>query len=97
VIVEQPFLKQGDVDCNNAANSVDALFVLRFNAGLAVNQNEPCPDIGMAPALAGVFGDVDCTGVVNSVDALKILRFGAGLPVAQNEPPLCTDLGALLP
>jgi hypothetical protein len=95
VIVGQPFLKQGDSDCNSSVNSVDALLVLRFGAGLGVNQNEPCPDIGTVLTLAGVFGDVDCTGVVNSVDALKILRFGAGLPVAQNEPPPCVDLGQL--
>lgn len=97
VIVEQPFLKQGDVNCNNSVNAVDALFVLRFVAGLGVNANEPCPDIGTALTLAGVFGDVDCTGAANAVDALKILRFVAGLPVAQNEPPACTDLGEVLP
>ena len=97
VVIEQPSLKQGDADCNNSVNSVDALLVLRFGAGLEVNQNEPCPDIGTVLTPAGVFGDVDCTGVVNSVDALKLLRFGAGLPVAQNEPPPCNDLGQLLP
>ncbi|HSP54087.1 MAG TPA: hypothetical protein VLS25_00735 [Dehalococcoidia bacterium] len=94
VIIQQP-LKQGDVDCNNSANSVDALFLLRFGAGLAVAQHQPCPNIGTMLTLAGVFGDVDCSGAVNSVDALKILRFGAGLPVAQNEPPPCVDLGQL--
>lgn len=97
VIVEQPFLKQGDVDCNNSANSVDALFLLRVSAGLPVAQNQPCPDIGTVLTLAGVFGDVDCTGTVSAIDALKILRFAAGLPVAQNEPPPCTDLGQQLP
>jgi hypothetical protein len=96
VIVEQPFLKQGDADCSSSVNSVDALLVLRFGAGLGVNQNEPCPDIGAVLTLAGVFGDVDCTGTVNAVDALKILRFGAALSVAQDEPPSCVDLGQLL-
>jgi Ca2+-binding RTX toxin-like protein len=41
-------LKQGDVNCDNAVNSVDALLVLRFGAGLGVNQNDPCPGIGTA-------------------------------------------------
>jgi len=97
VVIQQPPLKQGDVDCDNSVSAVDALLVLRSGAGLGVNGNEPCPDIGTVLTLAGVFGDVDCDGVVNSVDALKILRFGAALPVAQNEPPPCVDLGQLLP
>ena len=96
VVIQQPPLKQGDADCNNSVSAVDALLVLRFGAGLGVNQNDPCPGIGTVLTLAGVFGDVDCAGVVNSVDALKILRFGVGLPVAQNEPPPCIDLGQLL-
>jgi hypothetical protein len=95
--VAQPSLKQGDVNCDNSVNAIDALLVLRFGAGLTVNQTEPCPDIGTVLTLAGVFGDVDCTGVVNSVDALKLLRHGAGLSVAQNEPPPCTDVNLALP
>lgn len=39
----------GDVDCNGIVNSVDALKVLRFVAGLSVNQTEPCPDISELP------------------------------------------------
>ncbi len=89
-------LNQGDADCNDSVNSVDALLALRFAAGLKVNQNDGCPAIETALILSGVFGDVDCSSVVNSVDALKILRFGAGLPVAQNEPPSCVDLGQSL-
>lgn len=37
---------QGDVDCDGVVSAVDALKVLRFVAGLAVVQTEPCPDIG---------------------------------------------------
>jgi hypothetical protein len=96
-VIIQPPLKQGDIDCSNSANAVDALLVLRFSAGLGVNGNESCPDIGTVLTLAGVFGDVDCSGTTTAVDALKILRFAAGLPVAQNEPPPCIDLGQLLP
>jgi len=46
-------LKQGDVNCDNAVSSVDALLVLRFGAGLGVNQNDPCPDIGTVLTLSG--------------------------------------------
>jgi hypothetical protein len=37
---------QGDVDCGNTVNSVDALKLLRYGAGLSVAQNDPCPDVG---------------------------------------------------
>ena len=95
--IAQPALKQGDVDCDNIVNAVDALKVLRFGASLNVAQSEPCPDIGTVLTLAGVFGDIDCTGVVNAVDALKLLRYGAALSVQQNEPPPCTDVNSALP
>jgi hypothetical protein len=37
-----------DVDCNGSVNSVDALKLLRHNAGLSVAQSEPCPNIETA-------------------------------------------------
>ncbi len=80
---------QGDVDCNLAVNSVDALKELRFVAGLGVSQPEGCPAIGSAGG--NIWGDVDCNGVVNSVDALKVLRHVAGLNVSQDEP--CPNIG----
>jgi len=80
--------KQGDVDCNGSANSVDALKLLRHVAGLSVSQQPGCPPIGTGDP---VFGDVDCNGTANSVDALKVLRYVAGLSVAQTEP--CPDIG----
>jgi hypothetical protein len=68
-------------------SAVDALKVLRHNAGLSVAQNEPCLDIGLPRALTPPddwkMGDVDCSGVVNSVDALKILRAVANLSVVK--------------
>ena len=87
-----PALIQGDVDCNGTANSVDALKVLRFVAGLSVAQEPDCPDIGTE--VASFFGDVDCSNAVNSVDSLKILRFVAGMSVIQTEP--CADIGDTL-
>jgi hypothetical protein len=84
-----PELIQGDVDCNGTVNSVDALKVLRFVAGLSVAQEPDCPDINTE--VASLFGDVDCSTAVNSVDSLKILRFVAGMSVTQTEP--CADIG----
>jgi hypothetical protein len=82
-------LKQGNVDCNVAVNSVDSLKVLRFVAQLSVAQEPGCPKIG--DQVASSFGDVDCNDAVNSVDALKILRFVALLSVSQE--PGCPKIG----
>ena len=84
-----PELIQGDVDCNGTVNSVDALKVLRFVAGLSVAQEPDCPDINTE--VASLFGDVDCSTAVNSVDSLKILRFVAGMSVSQ--PAECVKIG----
>jgi hypothetical protein len=82
----------GNVDCGGGINSVDALKVLRYAAGLSVTQTEPCPDPGQGLANGEVQGDVDCSNTVNSVDALKLLRYAASLSVSQNEP--CPDMGS---
>jgi hypothetical protein len=37
---------QGDVDCSNAVNAVDALKLLRYGASLSVSQGPGCPLIG---------------------------------------------------
>ena len=50
-------LIQGDVDCGKSVSPVDSLKVLRHDAGLSVQQAEPCPDIGtVIPAGEGVPG-----------------------------------------
>jgi hypothetical protein len=36
----------GDLDCSGAANSIDALKVLRHDAGLSVERPPSCPDPG---------------------------------------------------
>jgi hypothetical protein len=85
VMVGQPCpTGAGDVDCNQAVNSTDALKILRHNAALSVTQDEPCTNIGQTLGSRDQ-GDVDCNGTVNSTDALKVLRGVAGLPV-QQEP-----------
>jgi hypothetical protein len=73
----------GNVDCSDNTNSVDALKVLRNNAGLSVSQEEPCQNIGLNLDGGGIMGDVDCSGGVSSVDSLKIQRAVAGLSVSQ--------------
>lgn len=82
-------LVQGDVDCDEDVDSVDALKQLRHVAALSVAQEPGCPGIGSE--VASLFGDVDCDDDVDSVDALKVLRHVAALSVAQEEP--CADIG----
>jgi CSLREA domain-containing protein len=41
-----PQLLWGDVDCDGTIGAVDALKILRFDAGLSVQQEEGCPEIG---------------------------------------------------
>jgi hypothetical protein len=64
----QPEPPPGDVGCDGALDSIDALFVLRESAGLG-----PAPPCIQA-------GEVNCNGVINSIDALLILRTVAALP-----------------
>lgn len=73
---------QGDGDCDDDADSVDALNGLRFVAALSF--------------AACVFGtmDVNCDGVIDALDALAVLRFVAGLSV--NQEPGCTLIGDVL-
>jgi hypothetical protein len=65
--------------------------VLRFVAGLQVNQHEPCTDIGQMAEWGEIMGDVNCSGAVTAVDALKLLRYVAGLAV--NLPGACPEIG----
>ena len=80
----------GDVDCGDTVTSVDALKILRHNAGLSVSQPPACPDIGTNAGGGRLQGDVDCNGGVTAVDALKVLRSVAGLPAQQEAgcPPI---------
>jgi len=83
----------GDVDCDGQINSVDALKVLNYGAGLSYNQTEPCQNIGSEILTNGEQqGNVDCDGTVNSVDALKLLLYSAGLKYRQSEP--CSNIGS---
>ncbi len=62
--------KTGDLNADGLTNSLDALAVLTFSAGMIVYP----PD---AAWMGGA--DVDCNGAVNAVDASLILQTDAGL------------------
>jgi hypothetical protein len=57
----------GDVNCDGRVNSLDALAVLQFSAGLL--EEVVCP----------ANADVNDDGVINTLDAALILQFSAGL------------------
>lgn len=81
---------QGDIDCDDDVDAVDALQLLRFVAGLGANQPQGCPPLG-EPIGDTIFGDIDCDGDVDAVDALQILRHVAGL--GANQPQGCQPVG----
>ena len=73
---------QGDVQCDDDVDTVDALQQLRDVAGLEVFQEPGCPEIGLSSSAAGfqsdasidvvpaakaLFGDVDCDEDVDAV------------------------------
>ena len=75
---------QGDTDCDDDADAVDALWDLQEVAG--IDNDAGC---------VGTSGDTDCSGAIEATDGLHILRFTAGLP---NEAPgSCTPVGEELP
>ena len=63
----QESIRAGDVNCDDVTNSIDALYILQFEAGLI--PSVPCPDNA----------DVSLDGELTSDDALLILQFHAGL------------------
>jgi hypothetical protein len=48
-----PSLTWGDIDCDGAIGPIDALKLLRHDAGLEVMQEEGCPEIGDEVELGG--------------------------------------------
>jgi hypothetical protein len=49
----------GDVDCDGVVNAVDALKLLRHNAGLPVAQTDPCQEIGSSIGTTTYFKSQD--------------------------------------
>jgi TolB protein len=87
----------GDIDCSGAADPIDSLKLLRYDAGLSVTHAGPCLEVGEETTIGELtldWGDIDCDGVIGPVDALKVLRFDAGLSVQQQ--PGCPPLGEFL-
>ena len=64
--------KTGDLNADGTANSVDALLVLFYDAGLSKPRAETA-------ALWFAGADVNCDTTVNALDATLILQAGAGL------------------
>ncbi len=86
---------QGDIDCSRDVSAVDALALLRWVAGLPLDQGD-CQEIGSllsGQTDAWKWGDVDCDGDVGSVDALGILRHIASLPFAPTSES-CPAIGS---
>lgn len=70
----------GDANCNGGVDSLDALFILQFSAGLL-------PSLG-CPQNADANGD----GAVSSLDAALVLQYAAGLTTSPGGPPTTTTL-----
>jgi hypothetical protein len=66
----------GDVNCDNAVNSIDGLFILQYDVGSRAGSDQcPPPADTLYLANCDVSGDGDC----NSVDALFILQCDVGI------------------
>jgi glucose/arabinose dehydrogenase len=77
---------QGDVDCDDVANVVDALFILQYEVALRVDGGG-CPLPPPPPdTLNASGGDVNKDGPTNVVDALFILQCEVGLKPGANMP-----------
>ncbi len=72
---------QGDVDCGGNVTPVDSLKTLRHDAGLSVQQDEPCPDIATVIP-AGVSGVELVTGS-SSYDSTDIKIANAVCPAGK--------------
>jgi hypothetical protein len=72
----------GDVNCDRAVDTLDALLMLRFVAD--VPPFAPCTGAG----------DVDCDAAITLIDVLIVLRHAAGLPPLPT-PEGCPAIGLL--
>lgn len=71
---------RGDVNCDGAVDTLDALADLQISAGL--------PSLGLCAAQVG---NVNCDAGIDTLDALALLRYTAGLPI--NLPKGCPPIG----
>jgi hypothetical protein len=86
----------GDLDCQGGAGPVDALKVLRTDAGLSANPVPGCRNMGkkvlVNTDLLLPWGDVDCSGALDPIDAQKLLLSDAGRPAPVTVPD-CPAIG----
>ncbi len=74
----------GDTDCDQQIGPLDAVRVLRLDAGLFTATAGSCLAMGEALFVNGalrLWGDVNCDGP-DPVDAVLMLRYDAGLPIS---------------
>ena len=90
-------LTWANANCLNGIGPVDALSVLRADAGLPVTQGSPCVplgDSGLFNGIQRIWGDFDCNSSMGPSDALKILVFDAGKQPIQTG--ICPAFGELV-
>jgi hypothetical protein len=71
----------GDLNCDDDVSAIDALLILRLDAGLLV------------PECETTWADVDCDGDITPIDAFLILFYEAGLIQPGFEIPGCPPIG----
>jgi hypothetical protein len=87
-----------DANCNSSIDPTDSLFVLRADAGLSVNQSDPCVPLGDVASFDGLqlmWGDFDCNGAMSPIDSLKILQYDSGFEPTQSSVD-CPEFGAVV-
>ncbi len=83
-----PAQPPGDVDCSGSSDISDAIKLLRWTAGLPVDQTQPCQLIGYGVPEAG---DVNCDDQNNALDALDIVESAGQIVVSL--PAGCVGVG----
>ncbi len=61
----------GDVNCSGATDSIDALQILSFAAGLTTTASDCLQQ----------YGNVNCDASINAIDSMLVLRYAADLPI----------------
>ena len=87
-----PRYLKGDINCDGAVNSVDALTEFLHLAGATVSQWPGCP--GVEDQFASTFGDMNCDDTVSPADGLSILRYTGDLE--QSPAVGCVAIGAMI-
>ena len=68
---------KGDVNCDNVANSIDAMLILKYDVG-KITASHACPPPG--GTLNVDYCDVNGDNACNSIDALMIMQCEVGVP-----------------